>query len=113
MKLRKNRPDYEASNVMVEADGIDKPRKIVLTNTHHGMSSTAEGDVTVRIRGQYKNSSGNPRRPATGTEVHANKIVLRAREIHLGKGRGRRGGDRAAAKDDVEITVLEERRSRR
>lgn len=116
MKLRKSTHDYEASNVAVEADTITKPRKIVLTNSHHGSESTAEGDVTVEIRHQYPNRSGEPSRPAPGTIVRGRLVSIRAREIHLNKGKGRRGGDRATAKDDVEVTVLRDvvfRRSRR
>ena len=49
MKLRKSSPDYEASNAVVESNDITKPRKIVLTNSHHGSENLADGDVEVRI----------------------------------------------------------------
>ena len=49
MKLRKSSPDYEASNAVVEANDITRPRKIVLTNSHHGSESLADGDVEVGI----------------------------------------------------------------
>lgn len=112
MKLRKSKPDYEASNVVVEADTITRPRKIVLTNSHHGSESEAEGDVTVEIRHQYANSTDDASRPPAGSSIRAKLITVRAREIHLNKGKGRRGGDRITAKDDVEIRVLKNIRRR-
>ncbi len=49
MKLRKSSPDYEASNAVVEAIDITKPRKTVLTNSHHESESLADGDAEIRI----------------------------------------------------------------
>ena len=112
MKLRKSESDYEASNVVVEADTITKPRKIVLTNSHHGSESEAEGDVTVEIRHQYTNRTNDESRSPAGSIIRARLVVIRAREIHLNKGKGRRGGDRITAKDDVEIGVLKNIRRR-
>lgn len=110
MKLRKSSHDYEASNVVIEADTITKPEKIVLTNSHHGVESLADGDVSVKVRHQYPRSEGDSFRPSAGTVIRGGKMRIRAREIHLNRGKGRRGGDRATAKNDVEITILRNRR---
>lgn len=106
MKLRKSSPDYEASNAVVEADTITKPRKIVLTNSHHGSESLADGDVEVKIRHQYPNSNNDTSRPSAGSNIRANAVSVRAREIHHNSGKGKRNRDRITAKDDVEIRIL-------
>ena len=49
MKHRKSSPDYEASDAVVEANDITKPRKIVPINSHHGSENMADGDVEIRI----------------------------------------------------------------
>ena len=113
MKLRKSSPDYEASNAVVESNDITKPRKIVLTNSHHGSESLADGDVEVRIRHQYPRSKNDISRPPAGSSIRASIVSIRAREIHHSKGKNKQSRDHITAKDDIEIRILKCIRRRR
>ena len=100
----------EAKSVSITADSISEPRKMRMSEVHHGSRSVAKGDVEIKIKTQYPNAGGREERPPAGAVIKTDKATIQARQIlHRGRKAGR---DRASADGNVGIFGLF-RRSRR
>ena len=107
VRVFRQKHDYEASSVEIEADRISKPEKFRRSSDHNALRVDAGGDVRIAIRGQYPNKGKKELRPDVGTDIRGDEFTIDARKIVKQKPRGKR--DVATASKFVRIF----RRSRR
>lgn len=100
-RVFRQKHDYEASSVEIEADRISKPEKFRRSSDHNAVQVDAEGNVKIGIRSQYPNEGKKDLRPDAGAEIRGDRFTIDARKIVKQKPRRKR--DVATASKFVRI----------